>query len=133
MNMSQTTNSTYTEYPALRRLQLPDQALAALRTQGFVRAEPHGRKRIYKLRFRLDGRQHVRFLGDDEELASTVQRELRVLQRDARDQRQFTDLRRRTRHILRQSKSALEGMLEEHGFHYHGQAIRQRRRPTAHG
>ena len=131
--MSQTTNNMHTECPALRRLQLPDQALAALRTQGFVPPEPHGRKRIYKLRFRLDGRQHVRFLGDDEELARTVQEELRVLQRETRNQRQFADLRRRTRRILRQSKSALEGLLEEHGFHYHGQAIRKRRRPRAHG
>ena len=122
--MSQTTINTHTECPALRQLQLPDQALAALRTQGFVRAEPHGQKRIYKLRFRLDGRQHVRFLGDDEELARSVQAELRVLQRQVRIKRQFADLRRATGRILRESKSALEGLLEEHGFHYHGQAFR---------
>jgi hypothetical protein len=131
--MSQTIRNAHTEFPALRQLRLTEQALAALRTQGFVRAEPHGRKQIYKLRFRLDGRQRVRFLGDDEELARAVQDELEKIQREVRDRREFANLRRRTRRTLSESKFALEGLLEEHGFHFHGQAIRKRRRPKARG
>ena len=131
--MSPTAAYSHTDFPVLRQLQLPEQALAALRTQGFVSAELHGQKWIYKLRFRLEGRQHVRFLGDDEQRVRAVQEELGVLQRERRNKRRFADLRRRTRRILSESKSALKGLLEQHGFHYHGQAIRKRRRPKPHG
>jgi len=122
----------YSEYPALSKLRLPERAMESLRTQGFVCAEPRSRKQIYKLRFRLDSRQHVRFLGDDAEVAREVQAELNTLQREILSRRQFAELRRGLRNVLKQSKVSLQGLLEERGFHYHGQAIRRRRKATDH-
>ena len=120
------------ELPHLRLLNLPERELAALRTQGFVSAERRRQNLVFKLRYRLDGRQHVRFLGDDERRAHAVRDELLLLQHDVQEKRRFTALRIRTTRVLKECKAASQGFLGETGYYFHGLAIRKRRRPKAH-
>jgi len=58
----------------LTEVELSPEAMAAMARQGFVRAEQRGRRSVvYKLRFRLGGRQVVRYLGTDRVRAQAVQ------------------------------------------------------------
>jgi hypothetical protein len=112
--------------PAIARLRLPDDALNALTIQGFVSAERRGESVYYKLRYRLYGKQRVRYLGDVES-ARAVADELAVLQHDVRLRRELAALSRAGMQRLRAAKRTLQPFLEARGFHFHGQAIRQRR------
>jgi hypothetical protein len=119
------------DFPALRSLQLTEPAFASLRTQGFVSAERRAGKLNFKLRYRHNGRQHVRGLGHDRRSAEAIKGELLVLQREVHAQRKFAQLARMARKLRKSSKTTLHALLEENGFHFHGQAIRKQRQPKS--
>jgi hypothetical protein len=102
--------------------------LAALRRQGFVNREPRGRgSAVFKLRFRLAGRQRVVYLGTDAEQAEGVERELAEWQQSRRQSLEFARAHRRVGKFLRAAKARLAPLLEREGYHYHGQAVRRSR------
>lgn len=106
----------------------------ALRCRGAVCAEYRHGVRYFKLRFRIeDGRQRVRYLGKDRAVAETIRRELQLLKLH---RRHLGDAKRRdteARRLLRQVKQKLADAVGAFGFHFHGFAIRRRRRPAARG
>jgi hypothetical protein len=116
---------------ALAALKLSDRELAALRRQGTVSAERRGNTTIYKLRFRMNGRQQMRYLGIHERLANSVEAELDVLQREVRLQRRRAALGRAASNQLKSAKLTLQPLLESRGFHFHGLAVRKRRVSTS--
>jgi hypothetical protein len=104
---------------------LTDDDLAALRRQGFVAAERRGEHIVYKLRFRRDGRQVVRYIGSDLAQAKAVQLELDYLQEERRNELKLARLTDATRRMLRESKKELASLLAKEGFAFHGYAIRR--------
>lgn len=110
---------------------LTAEQLCALRRQGFVSRECRGagRKEIYKLRFRWQGRQQVRYLGTDPGAAAQVRAALEQWQSAARRRREAQRAARQARRTLRAAKRQLAPRLAEAGFAFHGLAIR-RTRPT---
>lgn len=114
------------KFPGLKELELAGDELRALETQGFVSAEKRRGRMYYKLRFRVDGKQRVRYLGGIQ-AAQAVEAELKVLQRSVRARRQLAVLRRAATQQLRAAKQALQPFLDACGFHFHGQAVRKRR------
>lgn len=92
--------------------------------------ELRGERRRFKLRFRRNGQQRVRYLGVDERVAELVRRQLAELQKRRRNARLLRAAVRAARRALRESKRALEPELIARGYRYHGYAIRRRRRPA---
>jgi hypothetical protein len=116
-------------FPALAELGLGDADLAALAHQGFLALERRQERTYYKLRFRRDGRQIVRYVGGVEKMA-LVAEELSLLQTARRHQRELNELVAAARKQLRNGKAQLEPALLERGFKFHGLAIRRQRRPA---
>jgi hypothetical protein len=84
----------------------------------------------YRLRFRVQGRQVVRYIGTDANVAAAVQQALERLQADHRDDRQLRQQAAEARRTLRRLQQALEPSLVAAGYRYHGRAIRRRRPPS---
>jgi hypothetical protein len=114
------------DFPALTKLRLHDADFAALARQGFVAVERRGEQTYFKLRFRRDGRQRVRYIGGPDQ-ARAVEAELAVLQTDLRMRRRLAILCQLASQSMRNAKQNLEPLLEARGLHFHGRAIRQRR------
>ena len=112
----------------LLALGLSSEHVRALAQQGFVCSEYRGKRGpFFKLRFRLQGRQVVKYLGMDVEEAERVRRELAELQRARRG---GVELRRATleaRKILRSSKRMVWADAKRAGFEFHGRSLRQRK------
>jgi hypothetical protein len=114
---------------ALNQLRLTPAEMAALQKQGFVAAEMRGRRTIiYKLRFRVDGRQHVRYLGNDVAFVAAVQCALQIHQRGHELRSELRALTRDAAQLLRGTKRQLTPHLKQAGFVFHGRAVRQKRR-----
>jgi hypothetical protein len=116
------------DFPALTKLELSTMEFDALARQGFVCEERRRDTTYYKLRYRLAGKQRVRYIGEVA-AALVVKRELASLQQNARSRRQVTALRQVASKQLREAKQLLQPYLQERGLYYHGQAIRKRRSP----
>lgn len=112
-------------FPVLSRLGLSDNELSALTRQGSVLGERRGAKTVFRLRFRVDGRQRVRYVSSQDVDALKV--ELASLQKAVRARRRLTDVATFARQLLRQRKSTLAPQLEERGYHFHGHSIRRYR------
>ena len=110
-------------FPLLNRLALSEEELSALARQGSIRRERRGRKTIFRLRYRVHGRQCVRYVSPRD--AAALEAELTSLQRRVRARRRLTGLAALARQLLRQRKSTLAPLLEAHGYHYHGHQIRR--------
>ena len=110
-------------FPLLNRLALSDEELGALTRQGFIRRERRGRKTIFRLRYRVHGRQHVRYVSPRD--AAALEAELGALQRRVRARRRLTDLAALARQALRHRRSTLAPLLEARGYHFHGHQIRR--------
>jgi hypothetical protein len=109
-------------------LHLEAATIALLERQGFVQAEQRSPSSIvYKLRFRSQGRQHVRYLGTDNALAERVREALKNLRRRRECESQLSQLAGQVGRRLRSAKGELAPLLHELGYHFHGQAIRRRR------
>ncbi len=103
-----------------------DEELAALCRQGFVSEERRGKRLYYKLRFRCNGKQRVRYLGRDAARAAEVREELWKLQEPRRTELELARLDRTARRMLREAKATLAPLLAEEGFTFHGNAVRRR-------
>lgn len=102
--------------------------LTALARQGFVCCEPRGpNSKIFKLRFRLNGRQKVRYLGTNEDHAQSIQWQLLELQRSTHQHQKLRRVARETRQILTLAKSKLNPLFASAGFDFHGLSIRRQR------
>ena len=90
---------TSAEFPLLKRFALNDEELRALSRQGFVHSERRGTKTIFRLRFRVDGRQRVRYVARHD--AAAIEAELALLQFQVRAHRRLTRLAALARQLLR--------------------------------
>ena len=108
-----------------RGIYFSPEEFSAIRRQGFVAREARGNSVIFKLRFRLCGKQRVKYLGRYEELAVAVQRELNELQKGRVRMRRLGELVRLARRRLKDSKRQLEPMLAEAGWKFHGRSLRR--------
>ncbi len=110
------------------RLQLAPAEVAALTQQGFVSSERRGpNSLVYKLRYRLQGRQRVRYLGTCALTARAIEQELQQLQRTRHERRQLLQLHALMRRQLKAGKAALRPLLQSAGFAFHGFAVRRKR------
>ena len=99
-----------------------------LKQQGFVAAEyRHGRGPYFKLRYRINGRQRVVYLGTNVQLADEIRQELAQLQAGRRGERKLARLTDEAHDVLRKSKQRLEEELRRLGLKFHGYAIRRSR------
>lgn len=113
---------------ALSRLNLTDDQMAALSTQGFVARERRcGRRDIFKLRFRIEGKQVVRSLGTSPANAASVALAVRVLQRTMRVQRELRKLEEELRRYLKATKKLLRPAVDLAGYRFHGMCVRRTR------
>jgi hypothetical protein len=112
-------------YPLLNRLKLSDEVLGALTRQGFIRSERRGTKTIFRLCYRVEGRQHVRYVSPRD--AKALEAELRSLQRQILARRRLAVLAALGRRALRDRKLKLAPLIEARGYHFHGHQIRRRR------
>ena len=111
------------------QLRLTPEERDSLRVQGFVAAERRGPACVvFKLRFRMRGRQRVRYLGTDPEWADAVRRALSAWQslQDAKRLLQRTE--RDSRKLLRSIKPRLVQAVEAVGLRFHGRLIRTPRK-----
>lgn len=116
---------------ALAVLGFSDEEISALAHQGFISTERRGNGRVYyKLRYRMDGEQRVKYLGKDSEFVERVRRELASLQEDTRARRELGRLVREAKQGIRIAKARLEPLLHEAGFVFHGLSIRRPRSPV---
>ena len=128
---SQTPHHRRDEYPSLASLRLTAADWEELAHQGFVSEERRGRRKYYKLRFRSGGKQVVRYIGSADR-AATVHRELKILQAETKVVRELKARAKIANKMLRESKLAMEPVLENAGLAFHGLAIRRprKRRPA---
>jgi hypothetical protein len=99
--------------------------LAALAVQGFVSTEvrPSGQV-TYKLRWRRDGRQRVRYLGSDPAVAARVQAAVETLQQPNRSNRLWKVFLAAAWQTSRNIKATLGQPMKEIGYVYHGHTTR---------
>lgn len=108
----------------LAALGLKTEEIAALRQQGFVACEARAGRVIYKLRFRLRGRQRVRYLGTDPARADGVERLIQAIQSGRRFKKQLRELDHEVTEKLKNLKQRLSPFLDRAGLKFHGLAIR---------
>jgi hypothetical protein len=111
--------------PLLSRLRLSDEELAALSHQGTIRGEMRGTKKIFRLRFRVHGRQHVRYVSP--QVVAALEAEIESLQKAVRVRRNLNRVARVARKMLRQRKRSLTLFLDERRYHFHGHQVRRYR------
>lgn len=112
----------------LAELSLSAEQLAALRRQGFVARERRGRQVRFKLRFRCGGVQCVRYIGSDPNRTQRLRDELARWQRGQRSRVELSRLIRDAHRMLHSAKRLLEPPLGSLGAHFHGFAIRRKRK-----
>ena len=117
--------------PQLSRLQLSPDDLASLGRQGSVCRETRGPGgiRFFKLRFRVAGRQRVKYLGSDPTVADQVAQELELLQREVRLRRQLARALKNARQAERDVRRSAAGVLATLGYRFHGRELRKSRTP----
>ena len=128
MDLPETDAKVPTFFPGLASLGLSWQAWDALAKQGSLCAESSANEHVFKLRFRMDGRQHSRCVGKEEGFIQQIRRELTQLQADARRQKQLRRLVREAKQCIRKTKHQLAPLLSATGHAFHGMAIRRQRR-----
>lgn len=112
----------------LAALGLSRAELAALTDQGCVIAERRGASTsVFKLRFRLGGRQKTKYLGSDAAAAARIGQALAAWQAPRQRDRRLRCCAAKGRALLRDVKRRLEGSLQAAGFKFHGRAIRRPR------
>ena len=115
-----------TDYPALTALRLTDHDLVQLCRQGFVCQENRGSLEYFKLRFRRECQQVVRYIADAAQ-AEAIRTELARLQADRRLELEMGRLTKTARRMLRDSKNQLESIVKTEGWKFHGLALRRSR------
>jgi hypothetical protein len=119
------------QFPALSALWLTTQELQQLSRQGGIRQERRGEKTIWKLRYRCDGRQHVKYIPIQQ--LDVVRAELSALQSLTRLRRALKQCTQRAKLYLKKTKAEVEALTENSDYYFHGFEIRRSRghRPTA--
>jgi len=113
---------------AIEKLGLTQPEWQALRTQGFVTAEPRGRRTtIYRLRFRCAGRQQCKYIGTNRRSGLAVQIFLARHQQQHHVEQRMQSRLRKIQQVLRTVKTTVGPYLAEAGLHYHGNSIRRSR------
>jgi hypothetical protein len=126
MNFTDTIERLRAEgFPLLYGLGLSNDELDTLTRQGSVSCETRGSKTIYRLRFRVHGRQCVRYVSPSD--AAPLKAELAMLQRRKRAHQRLVRFATLARQLLRQRKAALTPWLEARGYKFHGIQIRRSR------
>ncbi len=110
-----------------KQLRLSKLDLLALRRQGSVHAEVHGRKVRYKLRFRINGKQRVIIIGTNTREAMQLKRLLSAWQSPLKELRELKQLGRKLRREERNDRKALAQSLANKGLHYVGRTLRKKR------
>ena len=118
---------TIQDFPALASLGLGGEDLRMLTQQGFLSREIRRDKTYFKLRFRRDGHQRVKYVSARQ--APAVRAELTELQRAVQITRNLDAATRDAQQILRQTKRQLQPVLATRGLAFHGLAVRRRRGP----
>jgi hypothetical protein len=119
---------TQTDEATLQALNLDAEELAALSHNGTIHQEQRGRNTIiFKLRYRLAGRQRVKYLGTDQNLVAQIQTELNDLQAVHQRNHELRRLGKQARALLRETKQRLLAPLAQAGLKFHGRAIRRPR------
>ena len=116
----------------LTTFNLSDEELGALARQGFVSWERRGRCMYAKLRYRVDGKQRVKYLGKEEGFVRRVEEELAVLQSTSQLDRALGRLTRDANQVLRSVRGRVESVLSDRGYVLHGRSVRKPR-PTNSG
>lgn len=115
---------------ALDQLIRDDAERLALRSNGFVCSEERSYCQVYKLRFRVAGRQRVRYVGSAA-AADQIRQELAVWQAGTRAKRALRQAQHEARRAIRQIKPYLAPLVQAAGLKFHGRAIRRPRRRIA--
>ena len=89
------------------------------------RSSPNGA--VCKLRFRVGGKQHSRYVGKKPTFIALIERELAQLQSESRATKRLRRLEREAMDRLRRTKKQLEPLLSRAGRVFHGRAIRRQR------
>ena len=129
-------DSRMTDYEPLLQLGLSEADCRCLVHCGFVGSEyrqRHGQTYgpYYKLRFRSNGRQRVRYLGRDAALAARIRTALATLHNSRRLLRQTLAAMAQLRGRMAALKEDLRPHLAAHGLQLHGYAARQPRTTSA--
>jgi hypothetical protein len=103
----------------------------SLARQGWISEERRGsRKRVFKLRFRHEGRLVVRYLTTDPRAAERARRELADMQKRAEESRELRGCVRAGRRALREAKAKSLPFVQDMGLMYHGYQLRRPRGST---
>jgi hypothetical protein len=117
---------------ALQQLNLSADKLTSLRRGGIIASELRGRTTlVYKLRFRVKGKQRVVYLGSDPGFVAEIRTALAALQTPRRTQRRLISMSQAAGRLLQRAKHQLKPHIASSGRSFHGQAIRRRRRAAA--
>lgn len=117
------------DYPALAALRLNDADLNELSRQGFIGQEKRKDRTYYKLRFRRNHKQVVRYIGSAE-CATDVRTDLKVLQAETAILRELNSIVKMASQMLQDAKTKLGPLFEANGLAFHGLAVRRSRKPT---
>lgn len=115
---------------ALANLRLTAAQRRALQEQGFVSAERRKKRTVYKLRFRLEGRQQVISLGSDRAQAQQVSTALHKLQAPRRAKQALKTHVQKQRQAWSRLRDNLDQVSVHTRFHRHGRRLRRRRDPV---
>jgi len=114
--------------PAIASLGMSAEEIAALRHRGFVCRERRSGGLAYgKLRYRVRGKQRVKYLGKNEAFLRQVEEELLQLQAHNRLDRTLRHLTNEANRVLHSLKARVEPVLDERGYVFHGRAVRKPR------
>jgi hypothetical protein len=131
MRTIQSTHGAVSDPVAIRalltdELGIPPIEVDAIQRQGFVASEQRGNKTlVYKLRFRIDGRQRVCYLGTDAGYAARVSAALRALQQQRTFEWRMGARAAELRSILRTIKPRLAPHAAASGLQFHGRRLRR--------
>lgn len=107
------------------RLKLTCEQRQSLVRQGAIIEDRRGpNKRVFKIRFRHDGRVIVRYLTTDPDVAELARQELAEIQKETRALRKLRKLANTARFALRQAKAESTPYLLAMGLVYHGYQLR---------
>ena len=114
-------------FPGLASLDLSPEAWEVLEHQGSLCAEASRAGKVYKLRFRLDGKQQARYVGKNDGFVDQIRRELAQLQAERRSRQRMRRLDQMAKQCLRSTQRQLEPLLPMSGRAFHGRAIRRQK------
>jgi hypothetical protein len=123
-------------FSLLAELGLTDEDVLALANQGFLTAEyrDYCGTRLgpyFKLRWRSNGRQRVKYLGRDVNRAEVISNAIANLREGKRIQEQLAELVAEARQSLRRAKQAMDTTMANQDRYFHGFTGRKKRTGSA--